>query len=437
MPEITLPYNFTPRKYQLNLMGAVPGKYSRGVFIWHRRAGKDKCGWNKIVTEAFKKKAVYYYLFPTYSQGRKVIWDGIDSKTGLKFIDHIPLECIANKHSTEMKLTLSNGSIIQVVGTDNIDAIMGTPPYGCVFSEYALQDPKAWDYIRPILRENGGWAIFNYTPRGKNHGWELFELAKGEKDWYVEKLTIRDTKREDGSRVISEESVQKDLAEGMSEELIQQEYYCSFEGLVVGSYYWKQLKRASEERRVGQVPHVTGHEVYTAWDLGMDDSTTIWFYQIINSQHRFIDYYENHGEGLHHYAKVLRDKPYVYGDYYLPHDVEVRELGTGKSRKEVLHNLGLKSIITVKRAKDQQAVLNGIEAVRNILSQCWFDENNCKRGLMALQNYHAEYDDYKKKLGNHPYHDWSSHGADAFRTFAAGHKTKMHTKSVTEMIYGR
>jgi hypothetical protein len=156
--------------------------------------------------------------------------------------------------------------------------------------------------------------------------------------------------------------------------------------------------------------------------------------QAINQQLRMIDYYENSGEGLSHYVKLMKEKPYVYGDYYLPHDVEVRELGTGKSRRDVLGDLGLRSIITVQRARDIQSVLNGVEAGRNIISQCWFDETKCSRGLMALENYHAEYDEEKKKLDNRPAHDWSSHGADAFRTFAVGYAPEVKDKPVTDII---
>jgi phage terminase large subunit len=429
-----IPYKYTPRDYQISIMSQVPKYYPRGVFVHHRRAGKDKSAWNKIILEASKKKAVYYYFFPTYQQGRKVIWDGIDPKTGMKYLDHIPPSLIKKKNDSEMKLILFNDSLVQIVGTDNFNSIMGTPPYGCVFSEYSLQDPRVWDYIRPILRENGGWAIFIYTPRGKNHGYHLYKMAQHSDDWFVDLKTVKQTFREDGSFVIDREDIEKDRAEGMADELIQQEYYCSFEGYTHGAYYSKQLMQAKEDRRITNVPHVTGHEVYTAWDLGIDDSTTLWFFQQINQQIRFIDYYENSGEGLVHYAKIMKDKPYVYGDHYFPHDVEVRELGTGRSRTEVLKALNISPIIIIQRARDINAVLNGIESGRNIMSQCWFDEDKCQRGLLALENYHAEYDEEKKKLENRPAHDWSSHGADAFRTFAVGYQPKVKHVSVTAML---
>lgn len=423
--KIRVPHLFTPRPYQHNLMGFLSAGYRRYSGVWHRRAGKDKSAVNLVVSQMAQHVGAYYYLFPTYKQAKKVIWDGIDPRTGLKYLDHFPKQLITGVNNTEMKITFQGGSLFQLVGTDDFNSIMGTNPVGCVFSEYALQDPRAWDYIRPILRENGGWAAFIFTFRGKNHGWELHRRAESDPLWYAETLTVRDTQREDGSPVITLADIEQDRKEDMDEALIEQEYYCSPEGYQLGAYYAKQLKQAREDGRIGAVPFAQGHEVYTFWDLGMDDSTTIWFMQAIGKEFRFVDYYENSGEGLAHYVKVLKDKPYVYGDHHLPHDVEVRELGTGKSRRDVLSDLGLRSIITVPRARDIQSVLNGIEAGRNILSQCRFDDTKCARGLMALEGYHAEYDEEKKKLDNRPAHNWTSHGADSFRTFAVGWKDKI------------
>lgn len=432
--RVPVPHNYTPRLYQERLYDCLANGYKRGVAIWHRRAGKDKTLFNLVVKEAYKAPGVYYYFFPTYNQGKKILWDGIDPRTGLKFLDHIPSEILDKKTDTEMKITLDNRSIIQVVGTDNFDSIMGTNPRGCVFSEFSLQDPRAWDYIRPILRENGGWALFVYTPRGKNHGWEMYRMARAQGDWFTSLFTARDTRREDGTPVITEADIEKDRAEGMSDELIEQEYYCSFEGFVQGAYYAKQLKAARAEGRITSVPRVDGHEVYTFWDLGVDDSTSIWFLQVIGREMRFIDYFEATGEGLAHYAKALKERPYVYGDHYMPHDADVRELGTGISRKETAENLGIRPVLVVQRARDTQAVLAGIEAVRNIMSQCWFDERKCSRGLSALEGYQAEYDEEKKKLANHPLHNWCSHGADALRTFAVGYRPKANHKAIIDAL---
>lgn len=220
--DITLPHNYQPRNYQLPVLRALDSGIKRAVCVWHRRAGKDKTFLNYTIRCMYERVGVYYYFFPTYSQGKKILWDGID-KEGKPLLDHFPEPLVASKNATEMKITLWNGSLFQVIGTDNYDSIVGTNPIGCVFSEFALQDPLAWGYIRPILAENGGWAIFPYTPRGFNHGYDLYQMAEMNLNWYSEKLTVDDT------QAITSQQVEEERQSGMSESLIQQEFYCSFE----------------------------------------------------------------------------------------------------------------------------------------------------------------------------------------------------------------
>lgn len=431
--EKLMPYLYEARGYQTQLMASLMSGYKRYVGVWHRRAGKDKTALNYMIAEMSEKMGIYYYFFPSYRQGRKIIWDGIDPQTGIKMLDHFPAEIVQKKNEQEMKITLTNGSLFQIVGTDDYNSIMGTNPRGCVFSEFALQDPRAWDYIRPILRENQGWAVFIFTPRGRNHGYSLYKMALKEKDWYVEKLTIADTRRDDGTPVISEADIEKDRIEGMDSDLIQQEYYCSFEGSVHGAYYTAQLRTARKAGRITRVPYDMRLPVYTYWDLGINDSMSIWFAQpLFSGEIRIIDYLEGSGEGLAYYAKLLQAKPYIYRTHLMPHDVEVRELGTGKSRKDVAESFGIKPIETLKRPADAEAVNAGIEACRNILSRCWFDEEKCQRGLEALETYRKEYDDINKCFKNKPFHDWSSNGADAFRTLAMGFK---EASSLQKKVY--
>ena len=337
---------------------------------------------------------------------------------------HIPREIVKNKNETELRVELVNGSAIQLIGTDNIDSVLGTNPIGCVFSEYAMQDPRAWDYMRPILRENGGWAIFDYTPRGKNHGYSLYQMAKSNPEWFAEVLTVDQTKALDPS------DIDKERREGMSEELIQQEYYCSFEGVQFGAYYGKQLQQAEQDKRIGNVPYETELGVETWWDLGIGDSTAIWFTQSIGREVRVIDYYEASGEGFPHYAKVLQGKPYVYSHHHAPHDIEVRELGSGRSRRETALSLGITFQVV-----PNISVEDGIEAGRSILSRCWFDKVKCERGLNALASYHKDWDDKLKTWRSQPKHDWASHAADAFRYLAVGHKTaKVKTQEPIQIV---
>ena len=248
--KIAIPYKYEPREYQLPLFQAFDNGYKRFVTVWHRRAGKDKSYINLVAKAMMQRVGVYYYFFPTYAQGKKIMWDGIDG-SGFRFLNHFPKELIDGQpNSTEMKLRFKNGSLFQIVGADNIDSVVGTNPVGCVFSEYALQDPKGWDFVRPILRENGGWAAFNFTPRGKNHGFKLYNMARTNPDWFCQMLTIHDT------GVLSEADIEAERASGMDEELIQQEYYCSFEAGMQGSYYSNQLDLAYKEDRITDVPHL-------------------------------------------------------------------------------------------------------------------------------------------------------------------------------------
>src|ERR1044072_1249514 len=264
--EVTLPYKFTPRTYQLPLLEAFDsGLYNRFLQLWHRRSGKDKEDINICAREMARIVGSYYYFFPTYTQGKKALWDGI-GKDGTRYLDHFPTELLDGKpNDTEMKVRYRNGSIFQVIGTEDIDRVVGTNPRGCVFSEYSLQNPKAWEYMRPVLRENGGWATFNYTPRGKNHGPDLYEMALNNPKWYVSKLTVDDTK------VLTPQDIQEERDAGMSEELIQQEFYCSFTAAIMGAYYWKEYDEAEKAGRFRNVPYESAALVHTVWDLGIRD----------------------------------------------------------------------------------------------------------------------------------------------------------------------
>jgi phage terminase large subunit len=409
--EISLPHEFEPRWYQLDILDALDGGIKKAVCVWHRRAGKDKTSLNYMIKKMYERVGIYYYLFPTYKQGRKILWDGI-GKDGFSFLDHFPPQIVDGKpNNTDMKIKTRNGSLFQIVGTDNCDFIVGTNPVGCVFSEYALQNPIAWDYIRPILRENGGWALFVYTPRGKNHGKDLYEMAKYNDDWFAQILTVNDT------GIITPEDIQADRDEGMSEELVQQEYFCSFQGYMVGAYYGNQLAKAEEEGRVTDVPWDETQPVDTWWDLGVGDYMSVWFSQQVGSKIQLIDYYEISGEGLPFMAKVIKDqKPYVYGVHHMPHDIVARDISTGKSRESMARNLGISPLYVVPKL----SVDDGINAVRSIFSRCWFDKEKCKKGLHSLGHYHKTWDPKRKCFQSNPYHDWSSHASDAFRGMAVG-----------------
>lgn len=363
----------------------------------------------------YERVGSYYYIFPTYAQARKVVWDGMD-RDGVKFMDHLPVVLRKRTDSQQMLVEMNNGSIFQLVGSDEIDRLMGVNPVGCVFSEYALQNPAAWDYIRPILAENNGWAVFISTPRGKNHLYDLLELARAFPDlWYSEILSAEDTGAID--REVLEQERQEIVMKNGNDSLYLQEFICNFGVPIQGAYYATQLMKADDEKRICNIPIDDNALVHTAWDLGVDDSTAIWFFQVIGQEIHFIDCFESSGEGLNYYVQVLHERGYNYGTHYAPHDIQVRELSTGRSRLETAKNLGVE-FLTVPR----MSLEDGISAVRMILSRCWFDEKRCERGINALRSYHKEWDDENQVYRVRPCHDWSSHFADAMRSFAVGFK---------------
>ena len=307
-----------------------------------------------------------------------------------------------------MKIRLINGSLLQMVGSDNVDSIMGTNPKIVVFSEYAMQSPQAWDYIRPILGANGGTAIFISTPRGKNHFYDMYNNIKDSSSWYVSRCSVDDT------GIFTKEDIEREHLEGMSEELIQQEYYVSFDKGVEGSYYGRILDKARNEGRICNVPWEQRSPVNTAFDLGFCDSTSIVFWQEIGGEFRIIDAYENHGESFAHYAKILQSKPYVYGTHYFPHDGANSSLQTGRTMQDIAYEMGVKTTI-LEREKDIQI---GIEAVRSLLSMAFIDEIKCKYLLKCLENYQKKFNDKTQSYSETPLHSWASHMSDAVRMMA-------------------
>jgi len=424
MTAISIPVDWSPRFYQFPLWNYLEGGGKRAVAVWHRRAGKDATALNWTVTSAFQRPGLYWHLLPTYNQGRKIVWDG-RTKEGRPFLSAWPKDAVRAINNTEMKLELENDSIWQVVGTDNVDRLVGANPVGCVFSEYSLQDPRAWDYIRPILAENGGWALFIYTPRGRNHGHTLLEVAKSNPKWYHQVLSVDDT------GILDPAAIQEERDAGMPEEMIQQEYFCSFDAALVGSYYGQEMDLAFKDGRITDVPYDPRLEVHTAWDLGMSDSTAIVFYQESGTEIRIIDYYEASGEGLPHYIRILKEKGYDYGSHFGPHDIQVRDFSTGKSRLETAAIMGIKFKVAPKLG-----LLDGIDAVRIALRRMVFDKTKCARLIEAMRQYKKSWNDKMRCYSSHPDHDWTSHPADGMRTLVTTLKDRTFIKRNREATTG-
>lgn len=415
-----MPHNWNPYDYQIDLWNYLDSGGKRAVLVWHRRCGKDSTALNYTATDAIEKVGVYWHMLPTQKQARKVVWDGID-RQGRRIIDQaFPREIIRSKRSQEMQIELSSGSIWQLCGSDNYDSLMGANPIGVVFSEWSLCNPAAWNYVRPILAENGGWAVFIYTPRGKNHGYTLAEMARKNDKWFYSHLTVDNTRRDDKSPIISDEAIQEEREAGMTEDMIQQEFYCSFEVAIPGAYFAQEIATARADNRITFIPVEKHLKVFTFWDLGISkgNSMVVWWVQAIGNEIRVINHYEAEGHDMAHYIHKVdqfkRDFDIEYERHFAPHDIGVRDLMSGKVREQTAREMGI-VFTKVKRTTDLN---ESIEAARKLLSRCWFDERRCEHGINALASYHREYNEKKDKFEDIPVHDWASNSADAFRQMA-------------------
>ena len=377
------------------------------VLVCHRRFGKTVLCINELLDRALSNPSArprYAYVAPLYRQAKQVAWD---------YLKHYAVNLPHEKHEGELRLdfpTAAGGAArIQLLGADNPDSLRGIYLDGVVLDEYAQMPPRIWgQVVRPALADREGWAIFIGTPNGRNGLYDIYRHATQADGWYATVFRASDTGIVPANELAA-------ARRDMSEEEYAQEFECSFDAAIVGSYYAAAIAEAERDGRVGNVPWDPAVSVDTAWDLGIGDSTVIWFLQQVGKEIHWIDYYECAGVGLDHYAKVVRDKPYVYGDHIAPHDARARELGTGRTRLETLARLGIKM-----RVVPRQSVDDGINAVRNLLPRSWFDASRCEGGLDALRQYRRQWDQRAGTFRATPFHDWTSHAADAARTAALG-----------------
>jgi len=418
--ELYIPHKYKPRSYQLPVWKARENWIKRVIKVWHRRAWKDRDDRNNMIHKAWKTPWLYFYIFPTQSQARKAIWDWMDANW-FRYIDHIPEEITVRKDQQQMKIEMINWSIIQIVGTElwQIDRLVWSNPIWVQFSEYSLSNPRAWDLIRPILAENWWWAWFNYTPRWRNHGYDLFMLAKDNPKREVSLLTVDDTCREDWNPIISKEYLQEELDMWMDYDLWLQEYYCSFDASVQWAYYSSNLKKMDEENRFCSIPYDPALDVHTFWDLWISDATAIIFAQIFGKEVRIIDYLESSWEWMDYYIRQLKDKGYNYWNHYLPHDAEARELTTWVSRVETMRNKWLENIKITPRLW----IMDWIDQARAMFQNLWINKDKAEYIYRCLWQYHKEYDEKRKIFKDHPEHDRSSHWADAFRYLAVNYSS--------------
>ena len=396
---IEIPYK--PREHQLKVHELLDGKRF-AVVVAHRRFGKTVAALNHLIREAVlneKETPRYAYIAPTYGQAKRVAWDYLVKYT-------TPLG--GTNNISELRVDFW-GRRIQLYGSDNPDSLRGQYFDGVIIDEVGDQNPKIWtDIVRPALTDRKGWCLFIGTPKGHNHFKELRDRAEKEEGWGLLEFKASETG-------VVDETELKAAKNEMGESKFRQEFECSFDAPIEGSYYGEMLNELEDKKHMQEIPREELSRTFTAWDLGMGDSTSIWVAQLVGSEVRLIDYYENHGVGLDHYVKWIRDNDYIKAEHILPHDVRVRELGSGKSRLEMLEEAGLEIKIAPRMGLD-----DGIQAVRRLLPRCWFNVPKVQTGLNCLRNYRRDYDEKRKIFYERPLHDWSSHGSDSFRYLALG-----------------
>ena len=412
---IRIPNNWKPRPYQMGLWSYLENGGKRGVEIAHRRWGKDDLCLHWSCVAAHQRVATYWHMLPLANQARKAIWQAINPHTGKRRIDEaFPVELRASTNDQEMFIRFKNGSTWQVLGSDNFNSLVGSPPAGVVFSEFALANPSAWAYLRPIMAENEGWALFITTPRGKNHAFNLMQSAKKDPAWYCEVQTAEDTGVFSPEKLESERNELVQLfGEGVGDSLFKQEYFCSFEAAIPGAYYARELNSILVTDRITKVEYDPMFKVNTAWDLGFNDSTSIIFFQVVYGEIRILDYHESNGQTIPYYCGVIQQKEYEYGTHWLPHDARAKTLASGG--KSIIEQLSVKIPIETMRIVPNLSLQDGIQASRMALMKAWFNEDTTERLLECLRQYQREYDDDRKCFRDKPRHDWTSHGSDAWR----------------------
>jgi phage terminase large subunit len=414
---------FEPRKEQWEIHEQLQ-RARFGVVVCHRRLGKTVLAVNELIRGAMrcsKEAPRFGYLAPTYRQGKATAWDYL-KRYSAPVQGRLPNE-------SELRIDFANGGQVRIYGADNPDSLRGLYFDGIVLDEYGLHPPQTYsEVIAPALVDRGGWALFMGTPNGKNQFWEIAQHAKqqqaaGDKAWFFQEYKVSDTKLLDAHFLSQAKAV-------MTSDEYAQEFECNWEAAIKGAIYSKELEAVRADGRITSVSYNPALPVDTDWDLGIGDSTAIWFSQSLRSgEIRLIDYYEASGEGFPFYAKMLSERGYVYGKHWAPHDIEVRELGSGLSRKAVAAEHGIRFERTPRLTQNVgQEVEEGIHAVRMILPRCWFDAVKCQAGLEALMSYRRDYNERLAEFKASPVHDWASHGADAFRGLAVRHRVPEEKK---------
>lgn len=390
----------------------------RAIEIAHRRWGKDEVVLDAECELAHKRVGTYWHCLPEYAQARKALWTAVNAHTGKRRIDEaFPLAIRESTNEQEMFIRFKCGSTWQLIGSDRYDSTVGSGPVFIGYSEWALANPSAWAYHRPMLEENGGGAAFITTPRGRNHAKTMYDMAKSNPRWFAEVSTVLDTGALTQAQL--DESLTEYIAlygEDLGRAQYEQEYLCSFNAAIMGAFYAREMVNVRTSGRVGNIMPLMDRPVHTAWDLGVEDSTAIWWFQVVGQQIFILDYYVAHGHGVDHYAEIVRERAeehgWKVGICFVPHDAKARQWGVPGARTR------LESMIAEKLTPQVVPIstdMDGHQAVRKTLPLCVFHTRTEDEGMAALEHYHREWDDQLKTFRMTALHDWSSHGAKAFQ----------------------
>ncbi len=378
------------------------------IIVAHRRCGKTVACINDLIFRAIsegKENAQYAYLAPYYSQSKNIAW---------QYLQQYAEPVLAKANQSELWVELINGARIKLYGADNPDTLRGLYLDGIVLDEYADMKPSVWGaVIRPLLSDRQGWATFIGTPKGHNSFYEIYQQAEKHDSWFTKTLRASQTK------LISESEL-VDAAQNMSEDQYLQEFECSFEAAILGAYYGKEMRALTDAKRIGKVDYDPMFPVHTAWDLGYSDDTAIWWYQVVHGEIRVLDYHSSNGHQVSYYTELIKSRPYKYGNHWLPHDARAKTLASGG--KSIIEQISSHIPVNSLKIVPSLSLQDGIQAARLALMRCWFDAEKCEDGIECLRQYQREYDEDKKVFRDKPRHDWTSHGADAFRMLAIAWK---------------
>ena len=394
------------------------------VIVAHRRCGKTVLCINDLIYRALiddKEDGRYAYVAPYYAQSKTIAWD---------YLVRFSRPVLAKANQSELWVELVNGARIRLFGADNPDALRGLYLDGVVLDEYADMKPSIFGAVlRPLLADRKGWATFIGTPKGHNAFWEVYNNATQNPDWYVKVLRASQTG-------LLEQSELDDAAKTMTQDQYLQEFECDFESAILGAYYGKEMRQLTDQDRITEVEYDPLFPVHTAWDLGYSDDTAIWWFQVVHGEIRCLDYHSSNGQPVAFYAGIIqsreKERGYNYGTHWLPHDARAKTLSSNRS---VIEQLGDKIPLKTIKITPNLKLQDGIQASRLALTRTWFDHKTID-GIECLRQYQREYDEDKKVFRDKPRHDWTSHGADAFRYLAIVWKDEAKITIPDEPIRG-